>query len=445
MNYIANTKQQQQDMLKVCGVSSIDELFKDIPSKLRPQSFNLPHGKTELEVVAHLESLGRKNCADLVTFLGGGYYDHYIPAAIDALSSRSEFYTAYTPYQPELSQGTLQVIYEYQSHICRLTGLDFSNASLYDGGTAVYEAAMMAIGGSNKKRLIVDCGVNPIHRKILASYSANHGIEIVEIAGKNYQTNRGELFKAMNDSTAAVILQNPNFFGVIDDYSDISAKCSTLGIVSIQSTYPMALALMKSPSECGIDITIGEGQCFGIPLSFGGPYLGYIAVNKKFVRKMPGRIAGRTTDSQGRSGFVLTLQAREQHIRREKATSNICTNEALCALRAHIYLSLLGKEGLRETAQLCMDKAWYMKEQLSKIKGVKVFDAAPIFNEFVVHLPKDASEVAGAMVEKGFAAGFPVGKYYKGLENDLLIAVTEKRTKTEISHYAEALESTLCQ
>jgi glycine dehydrogenase subunit 1 len=443
MSYIAATNAQQREMLKACGVSSVAELFSDIPKNLAPKSFSLPAGKSELEVYAMLSGLASQNYSHLINFMGGGFYEHFIPAAVDALAGRSEFYTAYTPYQPELSQGTLQAIYEYQTDICRLTAMEVSNASLYDGGTALYEACQMAIRATQRPRVIVDGGVNPIYRKMLYCYTANLSIDFHEIPVSHGQSDREKVFAALDDRTAAVILQNPNFFGVIDDHSDIVATCHAKGILVIQSVYPIAMALLKPPGEIGVDIATGEGQSLGLPLSFGGPYLGFMATSKKLVRKMPGRLVGRTADTKGRQGFVLTLQAREQHIRREKATSNICTNEALCALRAHAYLSLLGKEGLKNVATLCLNKAHYAKERVKAIPGVKVMESSPTFNEFTVLLPVDAAEVAGKMIEQGFAPGFPLGRYYPGMENYLLVAVTEKRTKYEIGSFAETLEYVL--
>jgi glycine dehydrogenase subunit 1 len=445
MSYIANTESQRREMLKVCGARSVDDLFSDIPETLRPKSFSLPQGKSELEIYSYFEKLAGQNYSHLTCFVGGGFYDHFIPAAVDALASRSEFYTAYTPYQPELSQGTLQAIYEYQTDVCRLTGLDVSNASLYDGGTALYEACQMAIHATCRRKVVMDGGINPIYRKMIRSYTANLAIEFVETPVTHGQSDRKRLFEALDDRTAAVLLQNPNFFGVIDDHSDIVKKAHDLGIVAVQSVYPVALALLKTPAEQGFDIATGEGQSLGIPLSFGGPYLGFMAAKKTLARKMPGRIVARTVDASERQGFVLSLQAREQHIRREKATSNICSNEALCALRAHIHLSLLGKEGLKSVAQLCFDKAHYAKERIKAIPGVKVMESSPTFNEFTVKLPLDAGECAGRLVELGFAPGFPLGRYYPGMENYLLVAVTEKRTKYEIGRLAEAMEAVVCQ
>ena len=326
-------------MLSSIGVKSIDELFSDIRFPLRPRSFNLPQGKSEFEVTGYLKDLAAKNATDLICFVGAGFYDHYIPSVVDHLSSRSEFYTAYTPYQPECSQGTLQAIYEYQSAICRLTGMEIANASLYDGGTALYEAMMMARRATGRNRVLVDNAVSPIYRTILYSYTKNLNIEFVEIPVSHGQTDREAIKKHLDDKVACIILQNPNFFGAIDDHSDIASEAHRVGALVVESAYPIALGLLKTPGEMGADIVTGEGQSLGLPLSFGGPYLGFMATKKEFARKMPGRIVGATTDKEGRPGFVLTLQAREQHIRREKATSNICSNEALCAMRAVIYLS----------------------------------------------------------------------------------------------------------
>jgi len=443
MSFVANTQLQREEMLKACGVSSVDELFADIPESLRPHSFRLPPGRSEHEVLEYFRQLAERNYAHLTVFLGGGFYDHFIPSAVDALASRGEFFTAYTPYQPELSQGTLQAIYEYQTHICRLTGMDAANASMYDGGTAIYEACQMALHATGRTRIVVDGGVNPVYRKMLYSYTANLDIDFTEVPVTHGASDREHIEQALGEDVAAVILQNPNFFGVIDNHEDIVARCHEQGSLVIQSVYPVAMALLKPPGDIGVDIAVGEGQSLGCPLAFGGPYLGFMATTRKLVRKMPGRIVGRTLDREGREAFVLTLQAREQHIRREKATSNICTNEALCALRAHMYLSLVGKEGLREVAQLCHAKAQYAKERFKAIPGVSVMEASPTFNEFTVRLPADAGVIAGRLVERGIAPGLPLGRYYPGMEHYLLVAVTEKRTKAEIGHFAEVLEDVL--
>lgn len=441
--YIASTEKDIEAMLKTVGVSSPEDLFRDIQPRHRPKSFDLPEGMSEFEIVEHAKRLAAKNASGLVQFIGGGYYDHYVPAAVKALVSRGEFYTAYTPYQPECAQGTLQALYEFQSAICALTDMEVANASLYDGGTALYEAAMMAIRITGRKKIIMDGGVSPIYRKILRTYTGNLSYEFRETPVIHGQSSRADIFKLLDKDTAAVILQNPNFFGAIDDHADIVAQAHAKGILVIESVYPIALGLLKTPGDMGADIVTGEGQSLGLPLNFGGPYLGFMATRKQFIRKMPGRVVGETVDAAGRRCFVNTLQAREQHIRREKATSNICTNVSLCALQAIIYLSLLGKNGFKELAQLNLDKAEFAKQEIGKIDGVEVKRSSPTFNEFTVHLPVDASKVAGAMVKKGFAAGFPLGRYYPGMERYMIVAVTEKRTREEILDYAKALREVL--
>jgi len=443
MSYTPHTQEDIKEMLKAIGVLSIDELFKDIPKTLRPKSFNIPSRKSEFEVTEQLRKLSQKNATQLTNFVGAGFYDHFIPAAVDAIVSRPEFYTAYTPYQPECSQGWLQAIYEYQTIICDLTGLDVSNASLYDGGTALYEAAMMAVRFTGRNKIIMDSGVNLIYRTMLYTYTSNLSIEFVEIPVVHGQSSREELFKYLDDNTAAVILQNPNFFGAVDDHSDVVEKVHKVGALAIASVYPVSLGILKSPGEMGFDIATGEGQSLGIPLSFGGPYLGFMAVKKELVRQMPGRIVGATIDKDGKRGFVLTLQTREQHIRREKATSNICSNEALCALRAAVFASLLGRDGLKELAQHNYQKAEFAKEIISQVSGVEVKRSSPTFNEFTVCLPQHADEVVYRMIDKGFACGFPLGRFYKGMDNYLLVAVTEKRTKEEIRRFADSLEAVL--
>jgi len=444
MDYVPHTKEQAKEMLDTIGVSSIDELFKDIKPALRPKSFDIPEGISEYEAVFRLRELASKNTSGLMSFLGGGFYDHYIPQAVEAIAGRSEFYTAYTPYQPECSQGWLQAIYEYQTAICQLTGLDCSNASLYDGGTALYEAAMMALRITGRNKIIMDSGLNLIYRTMLYTYTSNLNIEFVETPVIHGQSSREAIYKYLDDKTAAVILQNPNFFGAVDNHTDVARKAHSLGALAIMSVYPISLGMLKTPAEMEIDIATGEGQSLGIPLSFGGPYLGFMACRQAFVRKMPGRIAGATVDKDGKRSFVLTLQAREQHIRRENATSNICSNEALCALRAVTYLSLIGKGGISELARINHNKAEYAKCRISRIPGVEVKRSSPTFNEFTIMMNKNADVVVEKMIDKGFAAGFPLGRFYKGMNNYLLIAVTEKKTKGEIDRFAESLEKALC-
>ena len=441
--FISNTPQDVAEMLKTIGAGSLDALFSDIQPAHKPKSFHLPDGQSEFEVLEAIRALAEKNTSGLVSFLGGGYYDHYVPAAVQALIGRGEFYTAYTPYQPEVAQGTLQALYEYQSMICALTGMEAANASLYDGGTALYEAVLMAIRINKRSKVVMDGGVSPIYRKILRSYTTNLAIAFEETRVSHGQSDREAILQALDENTTALVLQNPNFFGAIDDHNDIIAKAHERGVLVIESVYPVSLGLLKTPGEMEADIVTGEGQSLGLPLNFGGPYLGFMATRKKYIRKLPGRIVGETTDKNGKRCFVNTLQAREQHIRREKATSNICTNVSLCALQATIFMSLIGKEGFKELAGLNVQKAAFAKEELGRLDGVEVKQAAPTFNEFTVALPVSADEVVARMIDKGFAAGFPLGRYYPGMENYMIVAVTEKRTKTEILNYVRALGDVL--
>ncbi|MHC4927103.1 MAG: aminomethyl-transferring glycine dehydrogenase subunit GcvPA [Planctomycetota bacterium] len=443
MPFISNTDEQRAAMLADIGLTA-EDLFADVPDDLQCTGLDMPAGMGEQEVRNRLAAIAGKNYIHLTNFIGGGFYDHFIPSAVYAMMGRSEFYTAYTPYQPETSQGTLQAIYEFQSMICRLTELEASNASMYDGGTALYEAMMMALRITRRNKVIIDDSVNPIYRVMIHSYSRNLKIDLEETANHEGLANREAILSALDDETGAVIVQNPNFFGCIDDLTDLAAAAHEKGALLIVSCYPLSLGILKTPGAMGADIVTGEGQSLGLPMSFGGPYLGFMATKKKYVRHLPGRIVGETTDVNGDRGYVLTLQTREQHIRRDKATSNICSNEALCALAATVYLSLLGKEGLKETAQLCADKASYAYQRLTAIPGVEPhFHAKWVFNEMVLDLPRDATDVIGKLIEKGYAAGFPLSRYYKGMDNSILIAVTEKRTKQQIGMLAEELEAIL--
>jgi len=444
MPYIANTDADRQEMLKVIDCDTIEELWESAGVKQSvPDLSDISTGKSEYEVVKYLRELAGNNTSDLVNFLGSGYYDHIIPAAVSEITGRSEFYTAYTPYQPEASQGTLQAIYEYQSAICRLTALPVSNASLYDGGTALFEAMMMSVNVKRRRQVIISGAVSPIFRKMLQCYSRNLDVELIEVPSGEIDSNQKELINAITDNTACVIVQYPNIFGTVELWRETVEHIHEKNVLAVCSTYPIALAMLEPPGELGFDIVTGEGQSLGIPLSFGGPYLGFMSVTDKLMRKMPGRIVGRTEDSAGNTGFVLTMQTREQHIRREKATSNICTNQSLCALTALVYLACVGKNGLRKVAGLSAAKAVYARNKLLEIDGVEAVGGDAFFNEFVIKVPGDASEIAGKMINKGFAAGFPLGRYYKDRKDQLLVAVTEKRTREEIKAFANALEAVI--
>jgi glycine dehydrogenase subunit 1 len=435
--FTPHTDEQVKEMLETIGVGSVDELFKDIPEELRTKEFNLPGGMTENEALKTMKNLAGLNKKYYVSFLGGGFYDHYIPAVVDSVSSKPEFFTAYTPYQPEASQGTLQAVFEYQTMAAKLTGMDVANASLYDGGTALYEAVVMAVRSSHRKKIVIDEGVNPIFRRMLKAHIKNLDIERVNISTAGIRTDKEKMMDEIDDNTAAVIAANPNFFGHIDDYSDVFAKASEKGAVSILNFYPISLGVLKTPGEMGADIAVGEGQSLGMPLSFGGPYLGIMAASKKYARKLPGRIAGETVDSEGKRAYVLTLQAREQHIRREKATSNICSNQALCALRAAVYMSLLGRQGFRDTALINMEKAGRLREGFKKINGVKIIDGS-FFNEFAVEVKGGSKAFVNRMLAKGFAAGMPAGLFYIDKEDILVVNATEKRTENEINGFLAA-------
>ncbi len=431
-------------MFQTLGIADFDELFAAIPDHLRSEEFDVPDGLSEMEMMQRVRKIASKNSTDLVNFCGAGFYDHYIPAAVDALSSRGEFYTAYTPYQPEASQGTLQAAFEYQTAICRLTDMEVANASLFDGGTALFEGIMMALRQTRRNKVLVDEGVSPIYRKMLRCYTQNLSVEYAEVPISGSGIADRKAYEAeLDGSVGAVVLQNPNFFGCLDNLSELIEKIHEVKALAILSVYPMALSHIETPGAMGADIVTGEGQSLGLPLNFGGPYLGFMATKKKYVRKMPGRIVGETQDAQGRRGYVLTLQAREQHIRREKATSNICSNVQLCALRAVIYLSLVGREGFLDVGRQCMDRASYAWHKLMAIDGVEPAFNRRFFNEFAIRLPKDATEVVSALVDQGIAAGFPVGRYFQGMENILLLSFTEKRTKEEIDILVAKLESVL--
>lgn len=439
--YLPVTEQDKKEMLEVIGVSSIDELFSDIPESVRFNGkLKIKEAKSETALLSELTKLAEKNLntKNYVSFLGAGVYDHYIPVIVDHVISRSEFYTAYTPYQPEISQGELQAIFEFQTMICELTGMDVANSSMYDGGTALAEAAMLAGGHTKKKKVLISTTVHPEYRDVLKTYGKGQGIEIVEVPHKNGITDLEALKLELNGDEAAVIVQYPNFFGQIEPLKEIEQLAHTNKGLFIVSSNPLALGVLTPPGEFGADIVVGDVQSFGIPAQFGGPHCGFFAVNAKLMRKVPGRLVGQTTDEDGKRGFVLTLQAREQHIRREKATSNICSNQALMALAASVCMSALGKKGVQEMAKQNIQKAHYAREQF-RAHGIEVAFAGPHFNEFVIKLNKPIKDVNKKLLEKGIIGGYDLGMSYPELENHMLVAVTELRTKEEIDTFVSEL------
>lgn len=435
--YIGNTNEDREQMLKEIGCDSIDSLFKAVPDSVRLKTnLNIPSAQSEMELVKQIKLLSNKNLNldDYTCFLGAGAYDHYIPAAIDQLALRQEFYTAYTPYQPEISQGTLQVIFEYQTMISELTGLPVVNASMYDGATAMTEAAIMACESTRRSEIIISDSVHPESRQVLNTYAQFRNITVTELGYKDGQTDLDALKNMINKNTAAVIIQSPNFFGIIEDMEAIESIVHENKSLLVMSADPISLALLKSPGEFGADIAVGDGQSLGNSLSFGGPYLGFMAVTEKLMRKMPGRIVGETIDKDGNRGFVLTLQTREQHIRREKATSNICSNQALNALIATIYLTLMGKEGLKEAANLCLQKSHYAYNELIKTGKFSPVFTKPFFKEFVVKSIEPVNELNSKLLKSNIIGGYDIEKNYHELKECWLIAVTEKRTKEEIDN-----------
>ena len=442
MNYTSHSEADRAKMLKTIGVGSLDELIANvIPDKFRSENpLNLPTGEREFDLVKEFKRLAGLNtpASEVVSFLGGGVYDHYIPAAISHLLSRSEFYTAYTPYQAEVAQGTLQTIYEFQTMVCRLTGMDASNASHYDGATALAEAVMMAVRKTGRNAVVVPAGLNPQYRHVLQTYSSPLAIEVRIMKGADGLIERGELAREI-EGAAALVIQHPNFFGLLEPAFEAAQVAHQAGALVVSSTYPISLGLLKPPGEWGGDIATAEGQPFGIPMGFGGPFVGLFAVKKELVRLMPGRIVARAKDRLDRDGFVLTLQTREQHIRREKATSNICTNQALLALCATIYLSLVGKDGLRRAAENSYRGAHYLAGKVTTLPGVRRLHSGEFFSEFVVSLPISGKIAQERLAERGLFAGPPLGWFNPEQDDCLILAVTEKRSKAEMDEFVEAL------
>ncbi|WHY84631.1 aminomethyl-transferring glycine dehydrogenase subunit GcvPA [Neobacillus novalis] len=439
--YLPMTEEDKRAMLDTIGVSSIDELFSDIPEKVRFKGeYKIKAAKSETALMKELFMLADRN-ADLkrnVSFLGAGVYDHYMPVIVDHVISRSEFYTAYTPYQPEISQGELQAIFEFQTMICELTGMDVANSSMYDGGTALAEAAMLSAGHTKRKTILVSSAVHPEYRDVLKTYAKGQYLEVVEVPVKDGVTDVEVLKELVNDDVAAVIVQYPNFFGRIEPLKEVEEITHASKGLFVVNSNPLSLGLLTPPGKFGADIVIGDAQVFGIPTAFGGPHCGYFAVTNKLMRKVPGRLVGQTVDDQGRRGFVLTLQAREQHIRREKATSNICSNQALNALAASVAMTALGKKGVREMAAANLQKAHYAKTAFKEAGFEVVYDGHS-FNEFVVKLNKPVKEINQQLLQKGMIGGYDLGRDYPALANHMLIAVTEQRTKEEIDTFVKEL------
>ena len=440
--YIPNTDADAEAMLDVIGIETLDELFQTIPDNLiLKRDLRLNPGMSELEIERKMKELGKKNRTtdDLVCFLGAGAYDHYIPSIIKHLAKRSEFYTAYTPYQPEISQGTLQAIFEYQTMICGLTGMDVSNASLYDGATACAEAAIMAVDSTRRNTILVSETVHPETRQVLKSYMHSRDIKMVEIPMADGVTDPEMLKKLIDADSAAVIVQNPNFFGIVEDFTEIEEITHGNKSLLVSSVDPISLAILKKPAEYGADIAVGDAQVLGNNLNYGGPYIGFMAVTSKLMRRMPGRMVGQSVDVDGRRAFVLTLQAREQHIRRYKATSNICSNQSLNALIAAIYMVTMGKRGLREVALQVTEKAYYAARRITAGGKYKLAFDQPFFREFALIGPKDADLVNRELLKSNILGGYNLNKEY-GIENGVLLCVTEKRTKQEIDRLAELME-----
>jgi glycine dehydrogenase subunit 1 len=429
-------------MLEVIGVASIDELFEDVPEPLRlDQPLELPDGKPETEVYDRLSALGARNvhAEAEASFLGAGMYDHYVPAIVDAITSRSEFLTPYTPYQPEISQGGLQVMFEFQTAMSELTGLPVSNAALYEGPSAVASAAYLAIGATRRRRLVASRGVHPHSRESLVTYGAGYGSELVEVGLVDGVTDAQALASAIDDETAAVFVQQPNFLGAVEDIETLAAAAKEHGALVIVACDPIALSILKPPGECGADVAVGEGQPLGNRLDYGGPSFGFFCATDEHIRRMPGRIAGETTDVDGRRGFVLTLQTREQHIRREKATHNICTAQALNALGGMVHLAWLGKGGFVELGELLVRRTAYARERLSAVDGVELLHEAPVVREFALKLDAPVPEVLDRLAEQGIGGGHPLGRDYPEHEDGLLVALTERRSRSDIDRFADLL------
>jgi glycine dehydrogenase subunit 1 len=445
--YVGRSDEEREEMLRTVGVDAVEKLLRSVPSGLRSNAgIELPGPMSELDVTRRVKELALGNTVSGGTavdktscFAGAGVYDHFVPAAVRQLISRSEFSTCYTPYQAEVSQGTLQAIFEFQSLMCALTGMEVCNASMYDGATAVAEAALLAVNSSNERRVLVSPYLHPHYKEVLRTYCTATNVEVAEVPEDAGFTRIDGLKSALEKGAACFIHQQPNFFGIVEDTVAIGEVMASSKAMLISSVDPVSLAILEPPSSYGADVVVGEGQCLGNAMNFGGPLLGFFASRKQYVRRLPGRIVGLTTDDKGRRGFVLTLQTREQHIRRAKATSNICTNQALVALAATIHLALLGERGLREVAEQCFSRSHFAAELLGQLNGFSLRFKRPFFKEFLLECPVDAHALVEALLRRGILAGVPLSRF-SGEPDLLLVAVTEKRTRAEIESLSAELQ-----
>jgi glycine dehydrogenase subunit 1 len=442
MPFIPHTEADRRRMLDAIGLNQIDDLFEAVPVGKRFPDLDLPAEVSEMEIMNELGALANRNvdANEYMSFLGAGAYDHFIPAVVDSILSRNEFYTAYTPYQPEVSQGTLQVIFEFQSLICELTGMDVANASVYDGATALAEAVNMALNFHRKRRrrIVISPTMHPQYRQVVETYMRGNDVEL--LGADMFAEGLDALIGLINDDTAIVAVQYPDFLGHINDYQAVKEAAEAVGALLCVVVNPIALGMLKPPSTFGANIVVGEGQPLGIPLSFGGPYLGFFACKQDLLRKMPGRIVGQTVDDRGQRGFVLTLTPREQHIRRERATSNICTNQGLMALAATVYMSVMGKHGMRRVAELSYHKAHYTAERIDALSGFSLWNKRPFFNEFVIKAPMEVSELNRRLVEKRIIGGYDLSDWSPDFKDHMLLALTERNTRQGIDRFVEVLE-----
>ena len=441
---IPNTDEDRKEMLSAIGVESFEDLLSNVPAEFLEVDFEeIGEGLSEYEVMKLLGDLASRNVhsGEAISFLGGGSYDHFVPSIIGEIISRSEYLTAYTPYQPEVAQGTLQAIFEYQSMICALTGMDVANASMYDGASALAEAGLLAVNQKKRNRLVIASTVNPAHRAVVKTYLQGADVELITVPQSDGLTDLKTLSDLVDSDTAGLLLQTPNFFGCIEDADEMAKIAHDNDALFIVSADPISLGILKKPGESGADIVVGEGQSLGSPTQFGGPYLGIFAAKMELVRRMPGRIAGQTWDVDGKRGFVLTLQTREQHIRRERATSNICTNQGIVMLSAAIYMALMGKEGISKVAELSTRKSHYLAEQINGLKGYELMFSAPFFKEFVVKTPVAPAKLIESLLDEKIFAGIDLSSYDYGLENCMLVCVTEKRTKEEMDKFVNSLSN----